>query len=118
MLEAAFVQQTSPVFVQAAASAAAAAQKNAAEKPVRRAKASNLEAWLRDMCEIDDAEERMEVLDAFVDPRYTVTSTPKLFSLEEKDIDTILAPLSLGTLRLIKNEMWNEMRLHGEAGGG
>ena len=36
---------------------------------------------------------------------------PKLFSLEEKDIDMILAPLSLGTLRLIKNA-WNEMRLH------
>ena len=42
----------------------------AAEAAVRRAKASNLEAWLRDMCEIDDDEERMEVLDVFVDPRY------------------------------------------------
>ena len=41
-----------------------------------------------------------------------MTSTPKLGSLEDKDIDTIIAPLSLGTLRLIKNA-WNEMRLHG-----
>ena len=54
-----------------AATEAAAAQNNAAEKAVRRAKASNLEAWLRDMCEIDDDEERMEILDAFVDPRYS-----------------------------------------------
>jgi hypothetical protein len=55
--------------VQAAADAAAA-QKNAAEKKARREQASNLEAWLRDMCEIDD-DELPEVLDAFVDPRYT-----------------------------------------------
>ena len=52
----------------------------AAEAAVRRAKASNLEAWLRDMCEIDDDEERMEVLDAFVDPRYSFSNylTPNL----------------------------------------
>ena len=43
---------------------------NAAEKKVRRERAANLEAWLRDMCEIDDYE-MPEVLDAFVDPRYT-----------------------------------------------
>jgi len=95
---------------------AAAAHKNAAEKQVRREKASNLEAWLRDMCEIDD-DELPEVLDAFVDPRYRVTSTPRLFSLDAEDLDTILAPLSLGTRKLIKNA-WNEMRLHWEAGGG
>ena len=46
-----------------------------------------------------------------------VTSTPRLFSLNAEDIDTILAPLSLGTRKLIKNA-WDEMRLHGEAGGG
>ena len=54
----------------AATQAAADAQKNAAEKKVRRERAANLEAWLRDMCEIDDYE-MPEVLDAFVDPRYT-----------------------------------------------
>ena len=53
-----------------AAADAAAAQKNAAEKKVWRERASNLEAWLRDMCEIGDYE-MPEVLDAFVDPRYT-----------------------------------------------
>ena len=103
--------------IAAAAAQKASAEKAAAEAAVRRAKASNLEAWLRDMCEIDDDEERMEVLDAFVDPRYKVTSTPKLFSLDAEDIDTILAPLSLGTRKLIKNAC-NELRLHGEVGGG
>ena len=96
---------------------AAAEKASAASKQVRRDKASNLEAWLLDMCEIDDDEERMEVLDAFVDPQYRVTSTPKLFSLDAEDMDTILAPLSLGTRKLIKNA-WNEMRLHEGAAGG
>ena len=95
----------------AARNQAAAKAASAAAKQMRRDKASNLEAWLCDMCEIDDDEEMMEVLDAFVDPRYRVTSTPKLFSLNAEDMDTILAPLSLGTRKLIKNA-WNEMRLH------
>ena len=43
----------------------------AASKQVLRDKASNLEAWLRDICDIDD-EELPEVLNAFVDPRYTI----------------------------------------------
>ena len=95
---------------------AVAEKDSAAEKKVRRENASNLEEWLRDMCLIDD-DELPEVLDAFVDPRYRVTSTPRLFSLDEEDIDTILAPLWLGTRKLIKNA-WNEMRLHAEASGG
>ena len=54
----------------AAAEKAAADKASAAERQGRRDKASNLDAWLREYCEIDD-EELPEVLDAFVDPRYT-----------------------------------------------
>jgi len=60
-LSRAFVPKPHPFF-----------QASAAARQVRRDKASNLEAWLLDMCEIDDDEERMEVLDALVDPRYTI----------------------------------------------
>ena len=46
-------------------------QAAAAEKKERREKASNLDGWLLDFCGIDDEEERTEVLDTFVEPRYT-----------------------------------------------
>ena len=48
----------------------AAAEKAAADKQGRRDKATLLDAWLRDCCGIDEEEERTEVLDAFLDPRY------------------------------------------------
>jgi hypothetical protein len=38
-----------------------------------------------------------------------VTSTAKLFVLDEEDIDTILASLSLGTRKLIK-KAWQVQR--------
>ena len=98
------------------AAAKAAAEKDAAEKLGRRAIAKNLDEFLRDMCEIHD-EERKDVVDAFMDPRYMVNSTPKFFALDEKDLDTILASLSLGTRRLIKSA-WLEMGLHGGAARG
>jgi len=40
-----------------------------------------------------------------VDPRYEVNSTAKLFALDEEDLDTILAAMSLGTRKLIK-KVW------------
>ena len=46
----------------------------AAGAPERREKAAQLDEWLVDMCGIDDVQERTEVLDAFVDPRYAFTS--------------------------------------------
>jgi hypothetical protein len=67
----------------------------------RREKAAKIHAWLRETCEIDDEEELTEILDVFVDPLYGVNSMARLFALEETDIDTILAPLSLSTRRLI-----------------
>ena len=101
----------------AQAEKSAAETASAAEKQERRDEAEQLDECLREMCGLVNAKERIEVLDAFVDPRYRVDCTPKLFSLNAEDIDTILAPLSLGTRRLVKNA-WNELRLHGEAGGG
>jgi len=98
------------------AAAKAAVAKDAAEKLGRREVATNLDGFLRDMCEIHD-QERRDVVDAFMDPRYMVSSTPKFFALGEKDLDTIVASLSLGTRRLIKSA-WLEMGLHGGAAGG
>ena len=92
-------------------------QASAAEKQERREEAELLDEWLREMCGLFNAKDRTEVLDAFMDPRYRVDCPPKLFSLDAEDIDTILASLSLGTRKLVKNA-WNELRLHGEAGGG
>ncbi|KAJ1483156.1 hypothetical protein T484DRAFT_1950589 [Baffinella frigidus] len=81
----------------------------AAEKQARRDTASQLDTWLREMCEIVDTQERTAILDLFVDPRYMVDSTPILFALEEEDMDAILASLSLGRRRLVKRA-WLELR--------
>ena len=54
-----------------AALAEATAQNDATDTQGRRDKATLLDAWLRDCCGIDEEEERTEVLDAFLDPRYS-----------------------------------------------
>ena len=74
------------------------------EKQGRRDKAAKLDVWLRDVCEIDDDEERAEIIDCFVDPRHKVNNTAKLFVLDEEEIDAIIAPLVSSTRKLIKRE--------------
>ena len=101
----------------AAPEKASTGKASAAVKQGRRDKATNLDAWLRDFCGIDEEEERTEIVDAFMDPRCRVNSTPKLFALEEKDLDTIMASLSLGTLRLVKSAWLEERPSGGSAGG-
>jgi len=84
-----------------AAPSPAATGKAAVVARRRREKAGKIHAWLLETCEIDDDEELTEILDVFVDPLYGVNSLARLFALEETDMDTILAPLSLSTRRLI-----------------
>ncbi|KAJ1489406.1 hypothetical protein T484DRAFT_1780293 [Baffinella frigidus] len=90
------------IFFAAADKVRAAEISAAAETEERRETGTYLDAWLRDMCGIVDAKERAEVVDLFADPRYRVDSMPTLFALKPSDLDTILAPLSLGTRRLVK----------------
>ncbi|KAJ1479384.1 hypothetical protein T484DRAFT_1749164 [Baffinella frigidus] len=63
--------------------------------------ATRLDEWLRDACDLDDVAERTEIVGLFMDPRYVVDSPAKLFALNARDIDTILAPIALGARRLV-----------------
>ena len=48
-----------------------------------------------------------------------MNSTPKLFALDEEDLNTILASLSLGTRKLVKaawlEQKWVDKRVPGSA---
>ncbi|KAJ1466439.1 hypothetical protein T484DRAFT_3633420 [Baffinella frigidus] len=106
------VGKTSPrsrIIEPNAAADKAATGKAAVVARRRREKATKIHAWLQEKCEIDHEEELTEILDVFVDPMYGVNSMARLFALDETDIATILAPLSLSTRRLVKKE-WIKAR--------
>mmetsp|Transcript_3812 Transcript_3812/g.9126 ORF Transcript_3812/g.9126 Transcript_3812/m.9126 type:complete len:216 (-) Transcript_3812:437-1084(-) len=83
--------------------------KAAVERQGRRDKATKLDAWLRDACEIDDDDERAEIVDCFVDPEHKVYNTAKVFVLDEEELDAIIASLVASTRKLIKRE-WRVKR--------
>mmetsp|Transcript_30971 Transcript_30971/g.73594 ORF Transcript_30971/g.73594 Transcript_30971/m.73594 type:complete len:190 (+) Transcript_30971:188-757(+) len=85
----------------AAAYAAAVADAEAAAEYAKTAGLRKLDAWLHETCTIDDKQRRTDIMDLFLDPRYEVNSTVKLFALEGQDIEEILAPLPLATRRLV-----------------
>ena len=82
----------------------------------RLAKATQLDEWLRDACDLDDVEERTQIVLLFMDSRYVVHSTAKLFALDPADLTTILGPIKLGAHRLVTHT-WCKWRSELDRGG-